>query len=281
MKVKEYMSSPVIVVGPTDTLAYVRNIMLKEGISRLVVVERNRPIGIITRRDIIRKMRDQKFQVRDFDTIFVNEIMRSPISTISENASIATAARKMVSENIRGLPVVNNDEELVGIITKTDLTRYFAENFRGRIPVKLIYQKENLPIVRRSHSVYRVMTMLEDLNIDRVIVVEGNKPIGIITETDLSFLTPLKKIESFFKVKRREFGEISYDRIYLIPIAEDIMTRELILIEEEKDASEAAKMLIDNNIGGMPVVNSKGELSGMITKFDFVKAIAREVEKLG
>ncbi|MCS7097887.1 MAG: CBS domain-containing protein, partial [Candidatus Methanomethyliaceae archaeon] len=76
MKVREYMSSPVIVVGPTDTLAYVRNIMLKEGISRLVVVERNRPIGIITRKDIIRKIRDQKFQIRDFDAIFVNEIMR-------------------------------------------------------------------------------------------------------------------------------------------------------------------------------------------------------------
>ncbi|MCS7097888.1 MAG: CBS domain-containing protein, partial [Candidatus Methanomethyliaceae archaeon] len=204
----------------------------------------------------------------------------SPISAISETSSIITAAKKMVLENIRGLPVVNNNGELVGIITKTDLTRYFADNFRGKMPVKLIYQKENLPIVRRTHSIYRVMTMLEDLNVDRVIVVEGNKPVGIITETDLSFLAPPKKVESFFKIRRREFSEMSYDRIYLIPIAEDIMTRDPIVVEEEKDASEAAKIIIDNNIGGMPVVDGKGELSGIITKFDFVRAIAREVEKL-
>lgn len=268
------MSSPVIVVRPLDTLAHVRNIMLKEGISRLVVVEGIRPIGTITRKDIIRKIRSQKFQLRDLNSIYVSEVMRSPVSIINEDDSISLAAKKMTSENIRGLPVVNNNGELIGIITKTDITRYFAENYTGRVTVKSICQRSNLPIVHRYHSIYRVMSMLDDLNTDRVIVLEGNKPVGIITETDLSFIAPPRKTESFFKKRKNEFGEISYDRIYFIPLAEDIMTENPIVVEEDVEASRAAKMLIDNNIGGMPVVNSKGELSGLITKFDFVKVLA-------
>lgn len=272
------MSSPVIVVGPSDTLAYVRNIMLRKGISRLVVVEGKHPIGMITRKDIIKKIRSQKFQLRDFNSIYVSEVMRSPVSVINEEDSIDIAAKKMAAENIRGLPVVNDYEELVGIITKTDVTRYFAENFHGKLLVRSICQRDNLPVVHRYHSIYRVISLLDDLNTDRVIVLEGNKPIGIITETDLSFIAPPRKTESFFKKRKNEFGEITHDRIYLIPLAEDIMTENPIVVEEYDDASEAAKMLIENNIGGMPVVNGKGELSGLITKFDFVKALARGEE---
>lgn len=274
------MSSPVIVVKPSDTLAYVRNIMLKEGISRLVVVEGKHPIGTITRKDIIRKIRNQKFQLRDFNSIYVYEVMRSPVSIINEDDSIILATKKMVSENIRGLPVVDSNEELVGIITKTDITRYFAENFTEKLTVKSMCQRENLPVIHKYHSIYRVINLLDELNTDRVIVLEGNKPIGIITETDLSFIAPSRKTESFFKKRKNELGEISYDRIYFIPLAEDIMTENPIVVEEDTDASKAAKLLIDNNIGGMPVVNSKGELSGLITKFDFVKVLARGEEKL-
>ncbi|MCQ5340197.1 MAG: CBS domain-containing protein [Candidatus Methanomethylicia archaeon] len=275
MSVSDFMSSPVIIAYPTDNLAYVRNLMLKKGVSRLVVIERNHPIGMITRKDIIRKLRSHDFQQRDFDSILVSEIMRSPIISINENSSIIEAAKEMLNENIRGLPVVNNKGELVGIITKTDITRYFAENIESKYTVKSICQTNNIPIVNRHHSVYRVIDILEKSNNDRVIVVDGGKPVGIITETDLSFITLPKKVESFIKRIKKEYGEVSYERIYLIPIAEDIMTLDPITIKEDEDANLAAKMLIEYNIGGMPVINDDNRLTGVITKFDFVKALAK------
>lgn len=277
MRVGDLMNSPVVVINGTDTLAYARNLMLREGVSRLVVVKGTRPIGTITRRDIIRSLRNYKMRQRDFDSILVSEVMRTPVTTIDENAPIAEAARRMVSANIKGLPVVNQVGELLGIITKTDLTRYFAEMMRSKYTVGDLCQSERLPVINRHHTVYRVMDVMEELGTDRVIVVEEDRPIGIITETDLSFIRPPKASNSFLKGARAESEEVSSTRFYLIPVAEDIMTPDPLTANLSEDASRAAEKLIDNGIGGLPVVNDEGLLVGLITKFDFVKALAKEV----
>ncbi len=275
MRVGDLMSSPVVVINATDTLAYARNLMLREGVSRLVVVKGTRPVGPITRRDIVRSLRNYKMRQRDFDSILVSEVMRTPVTTIDENALIVEAARRMVSANIKGLPVVNQGGDLLGIITKTDLTRYFAETMRGRYTVGDLCQREHLPIVNRHHTVYRVVDVMEELNTDRVIVVDEGRPVGIITETDLSFIRPPKASSSFMKGSKAESEEFSSTRLYLIPVAEDIMTPDPFTVKLSEDASSAAQALIENGIGGMPVVNDEGMLVGLITKFDFVKAIAK------
>ena len=277
MRVGDLMNSPVVVINGTDTLAYARNLMLREGVSRLVVVKGTRPIGTITRRDIVRSLKNYKMRQRDFDSILVSEVMRTPVTTIDENAPVAEAARRMVSANIKGLPVVNQVGDLLGIITKTDLTRYFAETMKGKYVVGDLCQRENLPAVNRHHTVYRVVDVMEESGTDRVIVVEEGRPIGIITETDLSFIRPPKANSPFLKGARAESDEVSSARFYMIPVAEDIMTPDPFTVKLSEDASRAAETLIENGIGGLPVVNDKGLLVGLITKFDFVKALAKEV----
>jgi len=276
--VRDLMQSPVIVVRCVDTVAHARNLMLKEKVSRLVVVEGVRPVGTLTRRDIIRSLRNYKMRKRDFDSIIVSEVMRSPVTTANEEDSITEAAKKMVSGNVKGLPVVDDRGALVGIVTKTDLTRHFSENFRGRFTVKKISQgREGLPIIHSSHTVFRAMDLMEETSADRVIVVDESKPIGIITETDLSFIRQQRSGNSFRKGSRRDVEAVSPTRIYLLPTVADVMTPDPTAVNESEDAGTAAGMLIEKGIGGMPVVNKKGELVGMITKFDFVKVLAKEV----
>jgi CBS domain-containing protein len=69
---------------------------------------------------------------------------------------------------------------------------------------------------------------------------------------------------------------VSQTRIYLKPTAEDIMTKTLQVVASTKDAAQTAGILISRGIGGMPVVSREGNLVGMVTKFDFVKVIAKE-----
>jgi len=276
--VRDLMQSPVIVVRSMDTVAHARNLMLKEKVSRLVVVEGERPVGTLTRRDIIRSLRNYRMRKRDFESIIVSEVMRSPVTTANEEDSVTDAAKKMVSSNVKGLPVADKKGELVGIVTKTDLTRYFSENLRGRFKVKEFSQgRKGLPVIHSSHTVFRAMDLMEETSADRVIVVDDSKPIGIITETDLSFMRQQRSGNSFRKGSRRDAEAVSPTRIYLLPTAADVMTQDPTIVNESEDAGIAAGMLIEKGIGGMPVVNKKGDLVGMITKFDFVKVLAKEV----
>lgn len=276
MLVKKIMQSPVIVINRAETVSHARKTMMRERLSRLVVVDGSRPVGTLTRRDIIKNLSDYKMRQRDLDSILVDEIMNAPVTTIGEEDSVGEAARRMVAKNVRGLPVVDPRGELVGIITKTDLTRYFAETYTGELKVKDLYQaKESVPTVNVTHSISRAMDLIQDRAVDRVVVLDGQRPIGIITESDLAVLAPRKGGASFHKGKVRDM-EVSQTRIYLIPTAEDVMTPNPKVVEANGDAALAAKQLIDDSIGGMPVVNRKGELIGLITKFDFVRYLTKE-----
>uniref|UniRef100_A0A7J3UY30 CBS domain-containing protein n=1 Tax=Candidatus Methanosuratincola petrocarbonis (ex Vanwonterghem et al. 2016) TaxID=1867261 RepID=A0A7J3UY30_9CREN len=277
MKVGELMRSPVVTVSKNDTVARARNLMLREMVSRLVVVEGNSPTGILTKKDLVRDLASYKMRNRELDSIMVLEIMRTPVKVIQESASVEDAAKAMVKANIRGLPVVDSGGSLVGIITKTDITSYYLQTQKGAHTVGEIARKiDQTPVVKRTHSFYRVVDMMEEYSADRVIVEEGGRPVGIITETDLSFLRPYRGSEPFIKGTAMKSEEPWPTRLYQLPTAESLMTVEPITVEADQDAAEAARALLENGIGGMPVVNKEYELVGMITKFDFVKAIARE-----
>lgn len=279
MLVKKLMQSPVIVINRSETVAHARKTMMKERLSRLVVVDGTRPVGTLTRRDIIRSLNDYRMRQRDLDSILVDEIMKSPVTTIGEEEGVKEAASRMVAKNVRGLPVVDPRGDLVGIITKTDLTRYFAESHAGKTKVKDVAQaKDAVPIVTVSHSVSRAMDLIQDKAVDRVVVLDGLRPIGIITESDLALLAPRKGDTPFHKGKVKDM-EVSQTRIYLIPTAENVMTPNPKVVEGNADATIAARLLIENGIGGMPVVNRKGEMIGLITKYDFVKFLAKEDEE--
>ncbi len=274
---RDIMQTPVVVLGRDESIARARNMMLREKISRLIVMDGDRPIGMITKKDIMRAFKNYKMRRRDLDSITVAEVMRCPISTARETDPIEDAARKMVEEGVSGLPVYNS--ELTGIVTKTDLTRYFAENMGGRYSVRdLAIGLDKVPVLQPSQTIFHAMDVMDEKSSDIVIIVESGKPIGVITETDLSLVRSYRgrgKNDPFVKVSKNE-GEVFFPtRIYLVPTVGDVMTHDPILIDESADAGLAAGKLIENDIGGMPVVNSKGDLVGLIRKIDFVNALAK------
>ncbi len=275
--VKDLMQSPVRVVSKGDTIAHARNIFLRERISRLVVVDGSTPIGMLAKKDVVVGLSNYRMRARELGSISIQEVMRSPIKVINEGTPIIDAARLMVSENIRGFPVVEEGGALVGIITKTDLTRFFYEHYAGKYKVSDVASKRDyVPVLHGGHTALRAVDLMQEYHTDRIVVVEGEKPVGIVTETDLSFLRNYRSGSGPHR------GEAAYDdeqapsRVYLLPTVDDIMTRDPLVVDMLSDAASAAGMLLDNGIGGMPVIDERGDLAGMLTKFDFVKIIARE-----
>jgi len=117
--VRDVMTKNPRVVRRDTSVQEVVATMNKFDISSLIVVQEERPVGIITHKDIISKIVQPRIPP---DAVTAREIMSTPIVTIEENASIEEAARLMARKNIKKLPVVS-DGRLVGIITSMDLVR--------------------------------------------------------------------------------------------------------------------------------------------------------------
>lgn len=271
LRVSDYMSSRVVVVQPSDTIARARNLMLHHNISRLVVVEGEKPIGIVTETDIAKILLEEsiKESSRSIDNILVSEIMKKPVFTIGPRAYIKNAALLMVKGGFSGIPVVLNDGRLIGIITKTDLVRAYTENYVGVCRVNEIMSSPVIT-VNPLHSVYRVGKLIEKYDISRVVVVDAGKPIGIITKNDLIFRLLSHK---YAKIKFEDEFRRSI-KFLRVPVASDIMTENPITINADEDVAKAAEIMISNGISGLPVVDQMGYLIGIITKTDIVKIIA-------
>jgi len=136
--VKGYMQKKVITIAPEKSMMDVAKIMSDKSISCVVVVEGNKPVGIVTERDLTRTIvRD-----RDLTPVKVRDIMSKPVISISPDTNIVHAARQMNEKNIRRFPIVKG-EKLVGLITETDIMRAMIEIIR-HINFKLVNTEMDL-----------------------------------------------------------------------------------------------------------------------------------------
>jgi CBS domain-containing protein len=115
--VREIMSKDVKVVRPDTTAQEIVATMNKFDIGSIIVVQGERPVGIITARDILVRMVEQCLAP---EVLTAKQIMTSPLVTISESATIEEAARLMAKKKIKTLPVMDNNK-LGGIVTFTDI----------------------------------------------------------------------------------------------------------------------------------------------------------------
>jgi CBS domain-containing protein len=115
--VRDIMSKDVKVVRPDTTAQEVVATMSSYDISSIIVVQSERPVGIITLRDVLTKVVVQCLAPR---ALTARQIMSSPVVTISESATVEEAARLMAQKKVKTLPVMDNNK-LAGVITSTDI----------------------------------------------------------------------------------------------------------------------------------------------------------------
>lgn len=120
--VTEIMTRALISVNPQTTVFQIAKMMDQGGIGAIIVKENEIPIGIVTDRDFAIKVASNSMPL---DTP-VENIMSSPLITISNTASISSAAEMMSAKKIRKL-AVSDSGKIVGIITSTDLVNQLAK----------------------------------------------------------------------------------------------------------------------------------------------------------
>lgn len=115
--VHDIMTRPVITADADLDVLSAAKIMGSANVGSLIVVSKEEPIGILTERDLVKKIVAQAVDPRG---VKAAEIMNSPLVTIDPQASLREAAVLMLKAGVKRLPVISNGR-LVGIITDTDL----------------------------------------------------------------------------------------------------------------------------------------------------------------
>jgi CBS domain-containing protein len=275
------MSSPVVAVRPTEPVAHARRLMLKHGIKHLIVMDRGKLVGILSSRDIAGRLEQRSSPIhhRPIDLIPIASVMRGHITIAPPTTGVSKAAGLMLKRGIGSL-VVEDHKRIVGIATKTDFTRYFWKNLAGKTKVKDLMTPKVL-VVNPQHSLARVASIMNKSKVSRLVVADGDTPIGVITTSDLIFAQlgragkgiGQKKIEYIRKPARGEKPKYRYIKYIALMTAEDVMTPNPKVVDVEDDAAHAAELMCKLRVGGLPVVKKK-KLIGMITKSDLLRWIA-------
>lgn len=115
--VRDVMSTDVKVMRPDSSVKEVVATMNKFNIGSIIVCEGDKPVGVISERDILRRVVEPCLAP---EVLTARQIMTSPVVTIGETASIDEAAKLMADKKVRKIPVMNK-QKLVGIVTFTDI----------------------------------------------------------------------------------------------------------------------------------------------------------------
>jgi CBS domain-containing protein len=116
--VKEIMTKEVVTIDPNKTVFEAAELMSSKGVGCVIVVIKAFPVGIITERDIVRRI----VAKRSSPDGKVTEVMTKTVITVDPDTSLKEAARTMSTNKIRRLPVLKSNK-LVGIVVASDFVR--------------------------------------------------------------------------------------------------------------------------------------------------------------
>ena len=143
MEVKEAMNQGVITISPDISPLEAFEKMYKEGVRRLFVMDGKTPVGVISNLDLVGVLGSLK-PSKQSGNLKITEIMSENIITIDASDKIEDAANLMLRADVSGLLVLD-DENPVGVITKTDICRLVAAEIL--VPHKLL----------QNHMVYLII----------------------------------------------------------------------------------------------------------------------------
>ena len=240
-------------------------------IKHIVVVEKNKPVGIVTERDIGKFLENDK-AVRALEEMSIDQVMEKNLITIMDGVAsdcISQAAERMHTFKIGSVLIVDSGGNLTGMVTKTDITKVYGTVYGAKFKVS-DYMSPKVFTCRESDSLKFALDMINQNNVSRLVVTDNNgRPIDVITTN--TFL-----IHSSYFIK-----DVSGTREYLLPTDSEktcvgnIVGKDFLAVHLEDDLSVAAQKMIKNHIHGMPVIDDANRLVGVVSNSDIVQAFVK------
>ena len=275
---KIVQNKEVITVYPTTTIRKALMTMNENRYRRLPVVNagNNKVVGIITSMDIVDFMGGgSKYNLirekhgRNFLAAInepVRTIMEENVITLKENADIDEAIETFLTKNVGGTPIVNDDNQLISLITERDVIKALLDKIDENETIDDYITRKVIVATPGERLKDVAMTMVRN-GFRRLPVVSEERLVGIITSTD--FIKLLGSDWAFNHIQTGNVREITNVRM------EEIMKRDVITAKEGDKLKDIAEIMVTNDIGALPVVDDNLRIKGIITEKDVLGYFAK------
>jgi len=267
----------VVTAQQTTPIIQAVEIMTHEGFRRLPVVDAgtHRLRGIVTVSDIINFMGGgDKFnlvQVKHGGNFLaainegLREIMTPHLVTMPVTGSIADAVDIIVNRNIGGIPIVNGEEDLKGIVTERDVMKVLTTENSNRTAEDIM--KASVRVTSPDTAIGTVCREMVKCRFRRLPVGADDVLCGIVTATDI--MTYLGKGKVFERLTTGDSAEVMG-----MPVR-SLLSGELYTTTPDRNIHDIAVEMIRRRVGALPVIED-AHLVGLVTEYDLVKAFAEE-----
>jgi CBS domain-containing protein len=174
---RQMMTAPPLTITPDQSLKMAAQLMVQKRIHRVYTVDaEGRPTGVISTRDLMLAVRDQRLNRP------IEDYMSSPVFTIRAEEPISEAVQRLSKAHVSGLVVLDNDWP-VGVFTQRDALLF--QGMARSTPVEEAMDPALL-ILPPTCSIYRAAAQAAAMKVRRVLVSEHTHPVGILTGLDFA-----------------------------------------------------------------------------------------------
>ncbi|MFW5722080.1 MAG: cyclic nucleotide-binding/CBS domain-containing protein, partial [Desulfohalobiaceae bacterium] len=200
----EVMSTSVHTVTPDDFIYTAYSNLVKHRIRHLVVIDGDRPCGVLTQSDIVAHLGSEYF----VDIKKISQIMSRQLFTTSGQATVQEALQIMAERAVSCL-VVTEDERPLGILTERDVARLVGVSKDIRTQPVAKFMSTPVRTVPLEMPVYEAATLLRSNGIRRLVIVDATGRIqGLTTQSDIVRGLEGKYIEILNQVVREKDSEL-------------------------------------------------------------------------
>ena len=266
MEVSAIMVEPVT-IDKDRRLSDALSLLEKKKVDRLVVIEGGDVTGILTYADIADRLGVSKVIAVSIGRLHVSSAMTDSQSliTVSPSDDVTDVAQLMIEHGMSGCPVINQENKLVGVISKTQISELVKKV--EDVKVEDLMTSEGLLVVNPVERLIKARMEMLTAGYSGLPVIDGGRVLGLLTERTVAEAMARFSVEVPDKYRASQIRQI---RVV------DAMLKQPPLVSPEASISEAATLMLDSELNTLPVVGAGNQLMGIIGATDFTRFVANK-----
>ncbi|MBD2101426.1 PAS domain S-box protein [Leptolyngbya sp. FACHB-261] len=247
----QVMQPCLLSLAPSTSIQAAIQAMRQSQTSYILVLEKQQLAGIFTERDVVRATAAGLTKIGPAQTVTLGDLMTRQVLTLSETeieaADIFTVLRQLQQHKIRHLPVLNEQQQVVGVITPQSIRNSLKPT--DLLCLRRVTDVMTTAVIQAasSTSILELAKLMADQQVSCVVLVEADRPVGIVTERDIVQ----------FQAQGLDFIQVQ---------AHAVMSQPLFTVQPHDSLWQTHQHMQQLQVRRLVVVSESGALIGLVTQ---------------